>query len=82
MIILFPINFVYLYHMNTYSFDKKSFRVQLLRQKLLHPQSIDKHTIECILNNDDYQEHLPLISNLTSRILVNPILLSLLLVNK
>lgn len=62
-----------------YTFSNNSFSVELLRQKLLHPQSIDKHIVNNVVKNNDYLKNNSKLINLTSIILKNPSLLNLLL---
>lgn len=62
-----------------YTFSKDSFSVLLLRQKLLHPQSIDEHTVNCVLKNRDYLDNIGNLNSLVSTVLQNPKLLNLLL---
>ena len=62
-----------------YTFSKDSFSVLLLRQKLLHPQSIDEHTLNCVLKNSDYLANIDNLNDLVLTVLQNSTLLNLLL---
>ena len=62
-----------------YTFSKTSFSLELLRQKVLKPQSIDEHIVFNILKNNDYIRNNSKLNHLTQIILKNAMLLNLVL---